>query len=156
MIHVRLGHVEQIYVADGGGRPMRPVVAAHAVAGRGLSGDRYGEGRGSGTGWDECQLTLIAAEDLEDARMRFGVGVLAGEHRRNLVTRGLGFALLEGRRFRIGSAVLAYDRPRPPCRYIATLTVPAMTEALAGRGGICARILTGGRIAVGDPIELIE
>ncbi|MGH9034504.1 MAG: MOSC domain-containing protein, partial [Acidimicrobiia bacterium] len=64
---------------------------------------------------------------------------------------------LAGWSFRIGEAVLRYDRPRPPCRYIEGLTEPGMTRALAARrGGICAQVVESGLIRVGDTIELID
>jgi MOSC domain-containing protein YiiM len=83
--------------------------------------------------------------------------VAHGEHRRNLVTRGVDLRGLAGWRFRVGEAVFHYDRPRPPCRYIEGLTQPGMTRALAARrGGICARVVESGLIRVGDTIELID
>ena len=70
--------------------------------------------------------------------------------------RGLDGARLAGRAFRIGGATFAYDRPRPPCRYIAGLTEAGMTRALAARrGGICARVVHSGLLRAGDEIELL-
>jgi HAD superfamily hydrolase (TIGR01509 family) len=149
------GVVEAIYVAGKGGEPMRRVVEAEAVADAGLRGDRYMERTGYWTGVDECQVTLIEAEVLEAIGRETEVRVGSGQHRRNLVTRGIRLEELEGRRFRIGSAVLAYDRPRPPCGYIQILTQKGMTKALAGRnGGICARVVTGGAIREGDLLSV--
>lgn len=148
-----MGTVERIFVAEQGGQPMRPVDEARAVAGRGLEGDRYATRRGYWTDVDECQVTLIAAEDLDAIT---GVAVAGGQHRRNIVTRGVDLRGLAGRAFRVGEATLAYDRPRPPCRYIEGLTEPGMTRALAARrGGICARVVESGVIRPGDRIELL-
>jgi MOSC domain-containing protein YiiM len=149
------GTVERIYVAPAGRAAMRPVDRVEALAGRGLGGDRYCERKGSGTGWDECQVTLIEGEHLDEIADRMGVKVLNGEHRRNIVSRGITLDGLEGKRFRIGDAVLAYDRPRPPCAYIASITEPLMTKALGSRAGICARVERGGLIRPGDPIVVI-
>ena len=60
-----MGTVERVFVAGGGGQPMRPVDEVQAVAGRGLDGDRYATRRGYWTDVDECQVTLIAGEDLD-------------------------------------------------------------------------------------------
>jgi MOSC domain-containing protein YiiM len=146
------GTVERIYVSPAGRATMRQVEQAEALAGRGLGGDRYCERRGSGTGWDECQVTLIEGEHLDEIAGKMDVKVLNGEHRRNIVSRGIPLDGLEGKRFRIGDAVLAYDRPRPPCAYIASITEPLMTKALGRRAGICARVERGGLIRSGDPI----
>lgn len=134
---------------------MQRVAQVRAVAGEGLAGDRYRVDAGywSRTGWDVCQVTLIRGEDLEWIERTTGARVLDGQHRRNLVTRGIDLEALDGKRFRVGEVELAYDRPRPPCRYIAGLTEPGMTEALSeGRGGICATIITSGTIREGDAV----
>lgn len=148
--------VERVFVAPAGGEAMRPVDAVQAVAGQGLDGDRYATRRGYWTDVDECQVTLIAAEDLDAITESSGVDVQDGQHRRNIVTRGVDLRALAGRTFRIGEATFAYDRPRPPCRYIESITESGMTRALAARrGGICARVVEGGLIRTGDEIEVL-
>ena len=151
-----IGTVERMFVAPAGGEAMRPVGEVQAVAGRGLEGDRYATRQGYWTDVDECQVTLIQGEDLDAITASSGVAVQDGQHRRNIVTRGVDLRGLAGRTFRIGEATLAYDRPRPPCRYIESLTEPGMTRALAARrGGICARVVESGLIRAGDGIELL-
>jgi MOSC domain-containing protein YiiM len=148
--------VEQVFVAPAGGEAMRSVDAVQAVAGRGLDGDRYATRRGYWTDVDECQVTLIAAEDLDAITESSGVDVQDGQHRRNIVTRGVDLRALAGRTFRIGEATFAYDRPRPPCRYIESITEPGMTRALAARrGGICARVIESGVVRPGDELEVL-
>jgi MOSC domain-containing protein YiiM len=148
--------VEKIFVTPQGGEDMAAVSEVDAVEGCGLRGDRYCEGTGYWTEYDECHVTLIEAEDLEDLANETGLRVLNGEHRRNLVTRGVRLDELAGSRFRIGGALLEYDRPRPPCSYIQSITQSGMTEGLAGRSGICARVIESGIIRVNDPIEIIS
>src|SRR5450759_2363254 len=118
---MRSGSLDAIFVTGAGGAPMESVESVEsvgAVAGGGLRGDRYSEHRGHWSPLDECQVTLIAAETLDEIETTFGVAVHAGEHRRNLVTRGLDLMNLYGRTFTIGDAELALERPRPPRRYI--------------------------------------
>lgn len=147
------GHVEAIFLALVGGEPMLPIGEALAVAGRGLKGDRYGEGLGSFG--DDCQVTLIEAEHLEAIVAATGLHLLAGEHRRNIVTRGVDHAALAGRIFRIGGAVLAYRELRPPCAYLTKLTEPGMSKALGTRAGICVDVIEGGMIRIGDALIAI-
>ena len=150
------GKVEDIYVAPEGNVDMRRVAEATALAGCGLEGDRYCKGTGYWTRFgDVCQVTLIEAEDLEEIRERDGIRVMGGEHRRNIITRGVRLADLQGRRFRIGEAVLEYDRPRPPCRHVQEITEPGMTKALRRSGGICARVVEGGEIRAEDTVEVL-
>jgi MOSC domain-containing protein YiiM len=135
---------------------MRTVDEVQAVAGRGLDGDRYATRRGYWTDVDECQVTLIQAEDLDAIAASSGPAVQDGQHRRNIVTRGVNLRGLVGRSFRIGQATFVYDRARPPCRYIEGLTEPGMTRALAARrGGICVRVVESGLVRTGDSLTPI-
>ena len=136
---------------------MQAVDRVSAVVGAGLSGDRYKMRTGYWTGVDECQVTLIEGESLDWISASTEVRVTAGEHRRNIVTRGLSLADLTGTCFRVGDSLLEFDRPRPPCRYIQSTSERGMTKALGkGRGGICARVLESGIIRIHDPIEVVE
>ena len=149
------GVVEEIFVTREGSAAMERVDEVTTVEGCGIQGDRYCEGNGYWTGLDYvCQVTLIPAEDLDHIEKELGIRVKNGEHRRNIVTRGIRLDELRGKRFRIGEAVLEYDRPRPPCRHIQDLTEPGMTRALKGRGGICARFVTAGRMRANDTLEV--
>jgi MOSC domain-containing protein YiiM len=150
------GVIEKIFVTGAGGAPMQAVEQVEAVEGAGLRGDRYAKRSGYWSGVDECEVTLIEGEDLDEIVSVAGLRVLDGEHRRNLVTRGVQLEELYGRRFKVGEAVLEFDRPRPPCTYIQGLTgQPGMTRALGRRGGICARVVQGGVIKVSDSITLL-
>lgn len=153
------GIVEAIYIAPQGGAAMERRDAVRAVQGEGLEDDRYrvAAGTWSRGARDVCQMTLIRGEDLDAIERETGIRVLAGQHRRNVVTRGVDLAVLTRGPFRIGATVtVAYERPRPPCRHLANVTEPGMTEALRGRSGICARILTSGPIREGDAIALVS
>ena len=148
--------VEAIYIATQGGQDMVAQEVVEAVADLGLRGDRYMERTGYWSGLDECQVTLIEGEIIREISRQTGLRIENGEHRRNLVTRGIRLYSLMGKTFRVGEAVLVFDRPRPPCGYIQSITQVGMTRALIGnRGGICARVLHSGLIRRNDPIEIL-
>jgi MOSC domain-containing protein YiiM len=149
------GVVEEIYITGEGSAAMERVEEVRTVERRGIEGDRYCEGTGFWTPYgDVCEVTLISSEDLDRIESELGIRVKSGEHRRNIVTRGIDLNDLRRKRFRIGETVLEYDRPRPPCRHVQDLTEPGMTQALKGRGGICAKVVEGGRIRTQDAIEV--
>jgi MOSC domain-containing protein YiiM len=149
--------VEAIFITACGGEPMTRVTEIEAIAGRGLAGDRYLQRTGYWTGVDECQVTLIAAEALEEIASSTSVAVAEGQHRRNIVTRGVDLVGLARSRFRVGEALFEFDRPRPPCRYIQSVSERGMTKALGRtRGGICARVVEGGTIRAGDAIDVVS
>ncbi|CAN5793695.1 MOSC domain-containing protein [soil metagenome] len=148
------GVVEGIYVTGEGSAAMGRVEEVRTVAGCGIEGDRYCAGTGYWTRYgDVCEVTLIEGEDLDYIENELGIGVKSGEHRRNFITRGIRLGDLRRKKFRIGEAVLEYDRPRPPCRHVQDLSERGMTRALKGRGGICAKVVRAGSIRVQDIIE---
>ena len=162
------GMVEEIYVTSEGSAAMERAEEVYAVERRaigrrslgrrsvergGIEGDRYREETGYWTLYgDICEVTLIEGEGLDEIERKDGLRVKNGEHRRNIITRGIRLENLRRKKFRIGEAVLEYDRPRPPCKHVQDLTQPGMTRALRGRGGICARVVEGGQIRARDEI----
>jgi MOSC domain-containing protein YiiM len=155
---VMTGFVQGIFFAPEGGAQMKGVRAATALEGCGLEGDRYCAGTGHWSRFGRvCEVTFIAVEDLVDIERETGVSVKNGEHRRNVVTRGISLKTLHrGERFLVGDVVFEYRGPRSVCRYIEHLTEPGMTQALKGRGGICARVIENGTLRVGDEIEVLQ
>jgi MOSC domain-containing protein YiiM len=150
------GIVEEIYITAEGGAPMERVDEVEAIAYSGLRGDRYMKREGYWSGVDECQVTLIERETLDQIALESEIRVAHGEHRRNIVTRGIRLHELRGKQFAIGDAILEYDRPRPPCGYIQSITQHGMTRALRGeRGGICARVVKSGVIRANDVIRVL-
>ena len=149
------GVVEGIFIASKGSAAMERVEEVRTIEGCGIEGDRYCEGTGFWTRYgDVCEVTLIESEDLDYIQNEIGISVKNGEHRRNIITRGIRLGDLRRKRFRVGEAVLEYDRPRPPCRHVQDLSEPGMRGALKGRGGICARVVRGGKIRARDAIEV--
>jgi MOSC domain-containing protein YiiM len=150
--------LKAIYIAAGAGEPMQPMNMIEAVTNRGLAGDRYSEDRGHWKSIDGCQVTLITEHDLEQAKktgVEFQAGLDQGSHRRNLVIAGLKIKQLEGKEFRIGTAVFRYVKPRPPCAYLDKIAGKGMCRALGTHSGVCIRVVTGGRLTVGDALEII-
>jgi len=153
------GAVTGIFITAEAGTPVRSVVEANAVAGHGLDGDRYWDGVGfysaTPTTPGARELTLIEEERLDEvARDGFPLG--PGEHRRNVTTRGVALDRLLGRQFRIGGVLCEGVRDCPPCNHLDAVTGRALLAPLIHRGGLRARIVTGGVIRVGDGITLVD
>ncbi|MEM7222856.1 MAG: MOSC domain-containing protein [Pseudomonadota bacterium] len=148
--------VAALYICPEAGAQMVRVPQIEAVAGRGLEGDRYFLNRGHWSESDECEVTLIAQEDLAQATAETGISLEAGRHRRNVVTRHIDLNELLGKRFRIGDAFFGAARPRPPCLYLQKLTEPGLARALVGRGGVGVHCFRSGPIREGDSIELLN
>jgi MOSC domain-containing protein YiiM len=158
--HSRVGTVCEIYIADAAKAPVRLLDHVAAIPDRGLEGDRYHRGAGSFSRWPGTgrALTLIAAEDLDAVRAEFDIDLSAGQHRRNLVTRGVDLRALNGKKFRIGGPhgpLLRGTREAAPCDHLARLVSDSrIMQALKGRGGLRAEILEAGIIRAGDDVTL--
>jgi MOSC domain-containing protein YiiM len=148
----RPGRVAAIYIApEHGGRPVsRERVTA--LPAQGLDGDRHFRALGD-TGRD---LTLIEAEAIEGLRVDTGIELDPGESRRNVVTREIALNDLVGKRFRVGPLECRGQALCEPCRHLERLTQPGVLRGLVHRGGLVAEILSGGEIAVGDPVAALS
>jgi MOSC domain-containing protein YiiM len=145
------GRVERIRIATEDAAPMEAVERVAARPG-GLVGDRYYEGTGYYSPFDVCEVTFVAAEALETIRQEHGIDLTDGRHRRNVVTRGVDLHHLLDHRFAVGDVTFEGTRPRPPCVHVEQVAgEDGVMEALSeGRGGICADVVDGGELCVGD------
>jgi MOSC domain-containing protein YiiM len=97
--------------------------AIRAIPGSGLEDYRYALKQGTFFKPDpDFELTLIEAEAIEALERDYGVELLPGETRRNLVTRGVALNHLVGREFRVGDVRIRGIRPCEPCSHLQSLT----------------------------------
>lgn len=151
------GEVIAIHIARSASEPMQALRQAVACAGSGLDGDRYHLGMGFysqvPTDPGARELTLIAEEALAEVTAETGIEIPLHEHRRNITTRGIDVDALLGQQFRIGEVVCEGVRACPPCNHLDELTGKRLLKPLARRGGLRARIISGGELRIGDPVE---
>ncbi len=150
------GTIVEINVSPEYERLPQPVERVKAVAGRGLDGDRYFRSDGEPGQKPDEEITLIAVEGLEDFESESGIKVTAAESRRQVATRGIDLNALVGRRFRVGELECEGMELCEPCTHLEGLTQPGVLKGLVHRGGLRASILSGGEIAVGDPVAEIS
>ncbi len=143
----RAGRVEWIGLRPARDVPMHAVDLAEATAGKGLSGDRYGSGSG------KRGITLIQAEHLPVIAALSGhAEITPMTLRRNVVVSGIPLIALKGRRFRIGDVLLEGTDPCDPCSRMEAALGAGGYNAMRGMGGLCARILEGGSLRLGDAV----
>jgi hypothetical protein len=142
----RVGTVAGLLVAPDAEEPLVRVDTALALAGHGLEGDRYAEGRGTFGGGRGYELTLVEAEVLEDVDLSWEAA------RRNVVTRGIDLNALVGRRFHVGSVECVGRRLAEPCAHLEKLARPGLLRPLVHRAGLRADILVGGTMRLGDEV----
>ncbi len=128
--------------------PVRVTDCVEAQVGTGLVGDhenRVGSRR---------QVTLYQAEHLQVLQALLPGEVGPEMLRRNLLISGINLHALQDRRFRVGAVLLEGSGDCPPCEWMEKNLGPGGYQAMVGHGGITARVLEGGTLRVGDPVEL--
>ncbi|WP_337245118.1 MOSC domain-containing protein [Luteimonas sp. gir] len=144
----RAGRLDWIGLRPARDVPMTVVETAQAHTGAGLAGDRYAGGSG------KRGATLIQAEHLPAIAAFSGRDAVApATLRRNLVVSGIPLIAFKGQRFRIGEVVFEGTDPCDPCSRMETALGAGGYNAMRGMGGLCARIVQGGTLRVGDAVH---
>ncbi|WP_267393299.1 MULTISPECIES: MOSC domain-containing protein [unclassified Sphingomonas] len=134
--------------------PMEVVDHVNVSVEAGLEGDFRGAVKPGGRG--RRQVSLVERGDWEAAMAAVGHSLPWQERRANLLVDGLDLPQIPGTRLRIGTVVLEITQECDPCSRMETLAA-GLKAALTPdwRGGVLARVIEGGAIAVGDVI-LVE
>jgi MOSC domain-containing protein YiiM len=138
-----MAKVRHLFCAPKKHLPMQEVWEAHALTNTGLQGcahARPGSPR---------QILLVDSETLD------AVSLSPGIIRENITTEGLnvnGLAL--GQQLRVGEAQLEVTAVCTPCDQLERIR-PGLRRELWGRRGMLCRVIKGGVIRQGDPIEKI-
>lgn len=106
------------------------------------------------------QVTVLSLEDWQAACAQAGHPELPWTTRRaNLLVSGIdlaaaGAAAADGSLLRIGTVELEVTGETAPCERMEEAW-PGLRAALAvaGRGGVTCRVLRGGELAAGDPVQ---
>jgi len=119
----------------------------------GVEGDC--KGRFKPGGRNRRQVTLIETGDWARAMAELGADLPWWSRRANLLIDGLDLPQRAGAILRIGAVRLEVTIECDPCQRMDEL-VPGLQAALRPdwRGGACARVLSGGMVAIGDRIEI--
>lgn len=116
------------------------------VTEHGLAGDHYASG-------GKRSVTLIQYEHLAVIASMLGIMTISpSDLRRNIVVSSINLLGLRNRRFKIGSATLEGTGLCAPCSRMEETFGEGGYTAVRGHGGITAKILEPGNIAIGDKI----
>jgi MOSC domain-containing protein YiiM len=111
------------------------------VAGHGVAGDRYFDHPKTSRG----QITFFAREVHDELCRALGVtDKHPGVFRRNVVTRGMDLNAWIGRQFELQGVRFEGTGECAPCYWMDQAFAPGAEQALKGRGGLRARILSDG------------
>lgn len=139
--------VSAIHTAKATRLPMRATEQVEVEAGRGIVGDRY-------HGTRHRHVTVQSQDALDEASRLHGSLVEPALTRRNLTVSDGVVPRDPGARIRIGDVLLEVVRVAAPCKLLDDTIGPGAQEALRRRAGSVCRVLEGGTVRVGDPVDL--
>ena len=120
---------------------------------RGIEGDCRGTVAPGGRG--RRQVTVMAAADWAAATAELGRELRWSLRRANLMIDGIALPQRAGAHLRIGAVLLRVTCECDPCFKMEWIA-PGLEAALTPdwRGGVCARVIKGGAIGLGDTVSV--
>lgn len=139
------GRLEGIWLKRVRLGPMDPIGEAELEAGRGIAGNADFGGR--------RQVTILDADEWERRLTGLGARLDPALRRANLLVRGVDLAGTRGRVLAVGACRIRIDGETKPCALMDE-QLPGLRQALYERwgGGAWGAVVSGGRIALGDPV----
>lgn len=127
--------------------PLQETSQIECVAGHGIRGDRFFDFRDDYQG----QITFLAREIFDDLARALALTTKSpGVLRRNVIVSGVELNNLIGAEFELQGVQFRGTAHCKPCAWMDVAFAPGAERFLARQGGLRARILTDGRISVGD------
>ena len=124
--------------------PMEELLEVRALENSGLEGCAHAQPGG------KRQVLLVDSETLD--AMSLPPGII----RENITTEGLNVnSLAAGQQLRVGAARLEVSAVCTPCDQLEKVR-PGLRKELWGRRGMLCRVIEGGTIRRGDPIEKVS
>ncbi|NNM30607.1 MAG: molybdenum cofactor biosysynthesis protein [Akkermansiaceae bacterium] len=133
--------------------PIEDREVIECVARRGIRGDRYFDHKEDFKG----QVTFFEDEVYGAVKEKFGLPALEpSAFRRNVIVRGVPLNELIGRRFTLQGLEFEGVEEAKPCYWMDEACADGAEEFLKGKGGLRARIRTGGKLRHGQgSLELL-
>ena len=142
--HNYFGHHGQ----PAGEAPVLEVEEIECVAGRGIRGDRFFDFKEDYKG----QITFFSLEVYHEMVQRFGVpDKNPGVFRRNVIVSGVDLNELIGHDFDLQGIGFSGTQESAPCYWMNQAFADGAEEALAGKGGLRAKIRTSGTLRLSSP-----
>ncbi len=143
-----MANIKAISVSDRKGIRKTNIESTHLIADFGLEDDAH-------AGKWHRQVSFLAQESIETMRAK-GLDVVAGNFAENITTEGLDLTSLKvGIHLKIGKTELVISQLGKICHTRCAIYHQA-GDCVMPREGIFGVVLRGGKVSVGDPIEILD
>ena len=109
---------------------------------RGIKDDRFENG--------EYPITFFSLEVADAIEKDLEREVDIAIYRRNIIISGINLCELIGKRFSIGGLLFEGVAHCNPCTWMDAIIAKGTYRLMKGRGGLRAKVVEGGKIALGD------
>jgi MOSC domain-containing protein YiiM len=142
------GKVVSLAVSPKKGTKKTPVEEVYVKEGHGIEGDAH-------AGAWHRQVSLLAYESIRKAQEK-GLDVGFGDFAENIASEGIEWHLLPlGTKFKVGEVLLELTQIGKECHKRCAIYYMA-GDCIMPREGVFAKVVKGGSIKVGDPIQIIS
>jgi len=145
-----MGKLSGIAIRTGKRRPMQELSEAPVTEERGVADDFRGRP-------GQRQVTLLSGEAWRQACSEVGSDLPWTVRRANFLVQDLDLPRAAGAIIEVGSVRLEVTMETDPCSRMDE-QCDGLRAALQPdwRGGVCCRVIAGGRVALGDPVRILE
>jgi MOSC domain-containing protein YiiM len=142
------GKVVAVNISEKKGVPKKPISEGNFIKNFGLEGDAH-------AGKWHRQVSILAQESIDRMKGLGIKGLCTGKFAENITTEGIELHKLEvGSRIRIGEVLLEISQIGKEC-HVGCAIFKQVGQCIMPTEGIFARVIEGGKIKVGDAIEVV-
>ena len=145
------GRVEWIGIRTNKATPMTVLQEIEARQDHGLSGDKAGKRPGG-----KRQVTIFQAEYIPFLQSLMpNADISLTNLRRNISISGINLNALKDQTIQVGEAILEVTGFCHPCSKLEENLGQGVFNAMRGHGGLTAKVIESGRIALGDTVKVV-
>lgn len=142
------GKVVAVNISEKKGVPKKPISEGNFIKNFGLEGDAH-------AGKWHRQVSILAQESIDRMKALGIKGLCTGKFAENITTEGIELHKLEvGSMIRIGEVLLEISQIGKEC-HVGCAIFKQVGQCIMPKEGIFARVIEGGKIKVGDAIEVV-
>jgi len=143
-----MGKIIAVCISEKKGTQKRNVHEAELIADYGIANDAHAGN------WHR-QVSMLSFEKINDFKAQ-GADIIEGSFGENLIVEGFDLSKLPvGTRFKSNDIILELTQIGKECHSHCQI-YKVMGDCIMPREGIFTKVIKGGRIAVGDPIEILD